>query len=63
MFFYDIRNSPERACHVAKDAFDAALEDLDSLSEDNYRESVMILQLLKDNMTLWAEEMEAREGS
>jgi len=57
VFFYDIRKSPERACHVAKNAFDAAIEELDVLSEENYKESVMILQLIRDNLSIWIEEL------
>lgn len=58
VFFYDLRKSPERASHIAKAAFDAAIKELDDLTEENYRESVMILQLLRDNLTLWNSEIE-----
>ena len=46
-------NSPDRACHLAKQAFDDAIAELDSLSEDSYRDSTLIMQLLRDNLTLW----------
>jgi len=59
VFFYDIRKSPEGACHLAKDAFDSAIADLDALNEENYKDSVMILQLLRDNLTIWMEEIVA----
>jgi len=53
VFYYEILNSPERACHLAKQAFDDAIAELDSLNEDSYKDSTLIMQLLRDNLTLW----------
>ncbi|KAL7394220.1 hypothetical protein ABVT39_022438 [Epinephelus coioides] len=53
VFFYEILNSPEQACALAKSAFDEAIAELDSLSEDSYKDSTLIMQLLRDNLTLW----------
>jgi len=53
VFYYEILNSPERACHLAKQAFDDAIAELDSLNEDSYKYSTLIMQLLRDNLTLW----------
>jgi 14-3-3 protein epsilon len=53
VFYYEILNSPDRACHLAKQAFDDAIAELDSLSEESYRDSTLIMQLLRDNQTLW----------
>ena len=50
MFYYEILNSPDRACHLAKQAFDDAIAELDSLSEESYRDSTLIMQLLRDNL-------------
>lgn len=52
-FFYEIVNEHVSACQLAKNAFDDAIAELDSLSEDTYRETTTIMQLLRDNMTLW----------
>merc|ERR1712093_725135 len=54
VFYYEILNSPDRACHLAKQAFDDAIAELDTLSEESYRDSTLIMQLLRDNLTLWA---------
>ncbi|KAF7836650.1 14-3-3-like protein D [Senna tora] len=57
VFYYEIFNSPERACHLAKQAFDEAVSELDSLSEDSYKDSTLIMQLLRDNLTLWTSDI------
>nr|XP_016442464.1 PREDICTED: uncharacterized protein LOC107767874 [Nicotiana tabacum] len=46
VFYYEILNSPERACHLAKQAFDEAITELDSLSEESYKDITLIMQLL-----------------
>ncbi|KAK4863275.1 hypothetical protein LT330_002053 [Penicillium expansum] len=61
VFYYEILNSPDRACHLAKQAFDDAIAELDSLSEESYRDSTLIMQLLRDNLTLWTSS-EGTEG-
>jgi len=53
VFYYEILNSPERACKLAKQAFDDAIQELDTLSEESYKDSTLIMQLLRDNLTLW----------
>uniref|UniRef100_A0A3Q0TA14 Tyrosine 3-monooxygenase/tryptophan 5-monooxygenase activation protein, theta polypeptide a n=1 Tax=Amphilophus citrinellus TaxID=61819 RepID=A0A3Q0TA14_AMPCI len=68
VFFYEILNSPEKACELAKQAFDDAIAELDNLQEESYKDSTLIMQLLRDNLTLWtsdnaAEEGEGEEGS
>ncbi|CAZ85160.1 unnamed protein product [Tuber melanosporum] len=40
-------------CHLAKQAFDDAIAELDTLSEESYKDSTLIMQLLRDNLTLW----------
>ncbi|KAK9463401.1 protein BMH1 [Lipomyces oligophaga] len=57
VFYYEILNSPDRACHLAKQAFDDAIAELDTLSEESYKDSTLIMQLLRDNLTLWTSDM------
>ena len=59
VFYYEILNSPDRACQLAKAAFDEAIAELDTLSEESYRDSTLIMQLLRDNLTLWTSDMQA----
>merc|ERR1712000_753721 len=67
VFYYEITQSPEEACTLAKQAFDDAIAELDTLNEDSYKDSTLIMQLLRDNLTLWtadtqAEADDANEG-
>ena len=52
-----------RGCSLAKTAFDEAVTELDSLDEDSYKESTLIMQLLRDNLTLWTEDMQDGDGT
>ncbi|CAO2602480.1 14-3-3 protein zeta/delta [Lemmus lemmus] len=52
VFYYEILNSPEKACSLAKTAFDEAIAELDTLSEESYKDSTLIMQLLRDNLTV-----------
>lgn len=58
VFYYEILNSPDRACKLAKTAFDEAIAELDQLSEESYKDSTLIMQLLRDNLTLWTSDMQ-----
>ncbi|XP_045303739.1 14-3-3 protein theta isoform X1 [Leopardus geoffroyi] len=51
VFYYEILNNPELACTLAKTAFDEAIAELDTLNEDSYKDSTLIMQLLRDNLT------------
>nr|CAD1826481.1 unnamed protein product [Ananas comosus var. bracteatus] len=57
VFYYEILNSPDRACTLAKQAFDEAISELDSLGEESYKDSTLIMQLLRDNLTLWTSDI------
>ena len=57
VFFYEILNSPDSACKLAKIAFDNAISDLETLEEEEYRDSATIMQLLRDNLTLWTSDL------
>jgi len=51
--FYEILKDKKKACQLAKDAFDEAISKLDKLEENDYKDSTLIMQLLRDNLTLW----------
>jgi hypothetical protein len=43
---------------VAVQAFDDAISELDTLGEESYKDSTLIMQLLRDNLTLWASDVQ-----
>ncbi|XP_038074278.1 14-3-3-like protein [Patiria miniata] len=59
VFYYEIMLKQDKACEVAKKAFDDAISELDSMQQDTYKDSTLILQLIRDNLTLWTSESES----
>jgi hypothetical protein len=60
--YYEILKEPEKACELAKKSFDAAIEKLDTLNDASYKDSTLIMQLLRDNLTLWTSEQQQDEA-
>ncbi|XP_071953527.1 14-3-3 protein zeta-like [Antedon mediterranea] len=58
VFFYEMKGEVKEACELAKSSFDEAIAELDQLTEDSYKDSTLIMQLLRDNLTLWTSESE-----
>ncbi|OHS95254.1 14-3-3 protein [Tritrichomonas foetus] len=56
VFLYEIIGQKKEAIDLADKSFKEAVDLLDELSEDEYSEATLILQLLKDNVALWTEE-------
>lgn len=50
---FEILKQRTEACNMAKEAFDEAISKLDQLKENDYKDSTLIMQLLRDNLTLW----------
>ena len=53
VFLYEVQQKSQEACNLAKQAFDDAIAELDTLDEESYKDSTLIMQLLRDNLTLW----------
>jgi len=53
VFYFEILSSSRTACKMAQTAFDDAIKALDQCVENHYRDSTLIMQLLRDNLTLW----------
>jgi 14-3-3 protein epsilon len=54
--YFEILKEPAKACELAKSAFDAAIAKLDTLDDASYKDSTLIMQLLRDNLTLWTQD-------
>lgn len=61
VFYYEVKNDPNKACELAKRAFDDAIADIEDIQEDYYRDSTTIMQLIRDNLTLWNSELNDEE--
>jgi len=59
--FYEILKDQKKACEIAKKAFDDAISKLDQLDEASYKDSTLIMQLLRDNLTLWTSDAAGNE--
>ena len=57
VFFYEIKGLKEEACNIAKNAFDEAMKVLDDLEKSKPKDTILIIQLLKENLILWSNEM------
>eukprot|EP00927_Polykrikos_kofoidii_P029885 TRINITY_DN2576_c0_g2_i1.p1 TRINITY_DN2576_c0_g2~~TRINITY_DN2576_c0_g2_i1.p1 ORF type:complete len:240 (+),score=51.34 TRINITY_DN2576_c0_g2_i1:136-855(+) len=53
VFHYEIMKSPVEAVRLARKAFQDALRELDNLGEEGATESGLVMQLLRDNITVW----------
>jgi len=58
VFHYEVMKNHKQACELADSALTEALDKIDELQEDDFRDAKSIIELLKENLTLWKEEEE-----
>lgn len=58
VFYYEVMKDHKHACELADVTLQNALEKIDELGEDDFRDAKSIIELLKENLTLWKEEEE-----
>ena len=58
VFHYEVMKNHKAACELADRALQDALDKIDELEEDDFRDAKSIIELLKENLTLWKEEEE-----
>ena len=56
VFYYEVMKNPKEAVDLADKALQDALDKIDELEEDDFRDAKSIIELLKENLTLWKEE-------
>ena len=61
VFYYEIKGLKEEACNIAKQAFDESMKVLDDLEKSRAKDTLLIIQLLKENLILWSNEMNEEE--
>jgi len=63
VFHYEVLGNPDEACKMARTAFEDAIAELDNVAEDSYKDSTLIMQLLRDNLTLWTSDQEGGDAA
>ncbi len=63
VFHYEVMKDHKQACTLADSALQAALEKIDDLGEEDFRDAKSIIELLKENLTLWKEEEEGGDNN
>ncbi|KAB5562446.1 hypothetical protein PHYPO_G00017850 [Pangasianodon hypophthalmus] len=53
VFYYEILGSPKEACNLAREVLEKATAEVSSLNEESFKDSTIIIQLLRDNLSLW----------
>lgn len=61
VFYYEIKVMKEEAIHVARTTFEEAIKILDELEKKKSKDSLLIIQLLKENLILWNNEFLTEE--
>ena len=56
VFYYEVMNDHKRACELGEVALTDALEKIDDVDEETFRDAKSIIELLKENLSLWKEE-------
>ena len=62
VFLYEVKQDPSSACQFAKQAFDDAIADIEHIKEESYKDATTIMQLIRDNLTLWTSEMDEQDN-
>ncbi len=56
VFHYEVMNDHKKACELGEAALQSALEKIDDCDEETFRDAKSIIELLKENLSLWKEE-------
>ena len=56
VFYYEVINDHKKACELGESALTEALEKIDDVDEETFRDAKSIIELLKENISLWKEE-------
>ena len=56
VFYYEVMSNHKKACELGEKALSEALEKIDDVDEETFRDAKSIIELLKENLSLWKEE-------
>jgi len=58
VFYFEVMNDHKKACELGETALQNALEKIDDCDEETFRDAKSIIELLKENLSLWKEDEE-----
>lgn len=58
VFYFEVMNDHKKACDLGETALQNALEKIDDCDEETFRDAKSIIELLKENLSLWKDEEE-----
>ena len=58
VFYYEVMSNKKQAVEIGEGALTDALEKIDDVDEDTFQDAKSIIELLKENLSLWKEEEE-----
>jgi 14-3-3 protein epsilon len=65
VFHYEVRQNHEKACEIAKEVLDTANKEMANIDDpeenENHRDALSIINLLRENLDMW--KMEAEENN
>ena len=56
VFYYEVMQDNKQACQLAETALQEEMNKIDDVDEETFRDAKSIIELLKENLTLWKEE-------
>jgi hypothetical protein len=62
VFYYEVMKDQRQACVLAEESLQLALDKIDEISEEDFRDAKSIIELLKENLALWKDEDGANNG-
>lgn len=63
VFYYELKNDSGKACAIAEEALNGAREEIDNMENEEARDALSIIELLKENLDLWKEEEGAEDNA
>jgi len=62
VFYYEVMQDSKMACQLAETSLQEAMGKIDDVDEETFRDAKSIIELLKENLTLWKEEEEGGDN-
>ena len=63
IFLYEVKGDKKTAFDVAKKTFDESMKFVDDLEKPKWRDTLLIIQLLKENLIFWSSEMNEEDDA